>query len=59
MDDVTRRLLKDKKFVKLMRNLCPSGESSCSSITISKGDQSVTLTPETRKVLNDKLKRMK
>jgi hypothetical protein len=50
--------LMDKKTLKSFRNLCPDGKG-ISSITISSGGKSVTLTPDTRKKVSELLKKMK
>lgn len=56
IDEATKKLLRDPKMLRLLRNLCPK-KGSGMTITISGASTSTTLTEETRARLNAKLRR--
>jgi hypothetical protein len=57
-DDVTNQLLRDPKFLRALRKLCPRKRSGCDAIEITSRGETVTLTPETRRKIDKKLKAM-
>jgi len=57
--DPLEDLLKDPKFVKSIRDLCPKDDGMSVTISVPRTGQSVTLTSDTRKKANARLRRLK
>jgi len=55
MTDDVKRLLRDPKILRLMRDMCPKPGSGY-EVTITSGSKSTTLTPETRKKIEARLR---